>query len=174
MGVETLAVLVGSAASAGTALLGASAQQQQGKAQEAAAQRQALEERAIGQQQAAGELKKAKLAQSSLFTQAGASGSGASDPTVMQLFGDIGAQGQVNAGVATANAEQRASNITYQAALDRWKADSDARIKRFGAAGTLLSGGLKAYASPMGQKYGTGFAEDDYRTGWAPQGGWHR
>ncbi len=159
----SIGLMASTALSAGASLLGANAQEKAGKAQQAAAERQALEERAAGQSAAAGELKKAKLAQSSLFTQAGASGSGASDPTVMQLFGDIEAQGQLNSGVAMAQSQQRADNISYQAALDRWKADSDARMKRIGAVGTLLSGGLKAYGTPMGTKYGR--PDEDARTG---------
>lgn len=117
------------------------------------ADRRAKEERAAAQRVAIGEARKADLAQSRLTAAAGASGSGASDPTVMDLWSDIEREGQVNSGNATAAGEQAASGINYQADLGRWTADANARIKRSSANATLIGGLLNA-GSTIGTGYG--------------------
>ena len=70
----------------------------------------------------------------------------ASDPSVMRLFEGIEGEGMVNAGRAQASGQQRADGMDYQAALDRWTADTNARIKRAGARSTLIGGYLNAGA----------------------------
>lgn len=114
------------------------------------AEAKALEERVAGQRQAGEEIRSARLAQSRLGAVAGASGSGASDPTVMKMFEGIDKEGTKNAGYATASAEQKARSITYQAALDRWTADSNAGIKLRSSNDTILGGSLQAQAARMG------------------------
>lgn len=130
------------------------------------AERRSLEERAGAQQSAANEHRKAQILQSRLGAVAGASGSGASDPTVMNLFEGIGREGQYNADAATASGAQKAAGISYQSALDRWTADSNASIRK-SAATTTLIGNLAntagsaagSYAKTrMGAKYGGGYA----------------
>lgn len=145
-----IATVLTAATTAATTVASADAQQDAAKAQQAWADRQAMEEQAAGQRQAAQELKQAKAAQSRLMAVAGASGSGASDPGVMDLWGDIDTEGRVNAGVAQAMSQQRADGITYQASLDRWKADAQKKIANVSAIGTILGGTLGA-----GGKYGT-------------------
>lgn len=164
MGPEMMAIatVLTAATTAATTVMSADAQADAAKAQQAWADRQAMEEQAAGQRQAAQELKQAKAAQSRLMAVAGASGSGASDPTVMDLWGDIDTEGRVNAGVAQAMSQQKADGIRYQAALDRWKADSQKKIANVSAIGTILGGTMKAggeyWKTPMAAKYGTGIS----------------
>lgn len=116
------------------------------------AEAKALEERAGAQKIAAEELRTAKLTASRLGAVAGASGSSASDPTVMQLFSGIEKEGQKNAAYATATGNQRAQSISYQAALDRWTADTNAGIKRQSANDTIMGGSLSGKAQRLGGK----------------------
>lgn len=127
------------------------------------ANRRAGEERAAAQRGAMTEKRKADLAQSRLTAVAGASGSGAADPTVMDLWGDIGKEGQLNQQNTMAAGEQKASGMEFQADLGRWTADANARIKRSSAQSTLIGGllgagssmakGVGDYYSPMAGKY---------------------
>lgn len=156
-----IATVLTAATTAATTVMSASAQQDAAKSQQAWADRQADEEMAAGQRKAGQEMKQAKAAQSRLMAVAGASGSGASDAGVMDIWGDIEQEGRVNAGVSQAMAQQKADGITYQAALDRWKADSQKKIANVSAIGTILGGTLKAGGeygkSAMALKYGGGY-----------------
>lgn len=167
-GMMAISTAVTAATTAATAVMGAKASSDAAKAQQEWADRQATEEQAAGQRQAAQELKQAKAAKSRLMAVAGASGSGASDPTVMDIWGDIDTEGRVNAGVAQAMSQQKADGITYQAALDRWKADAQKKITNVSAIGTILGGGLKAGSewgkSRMAMRYGGGYG--GYGTGY--------
>lgn len=171
MGPELL--LASTLATAGSTLIGAAGQASSMRSQAAAdrqraayegewATQRANEERASGQSAAGIEMRKAQLAQSKLTTLAGASGGGAADPTVLKLMGDIETEGRVNAGMATAGAEQKAAGIEHQSAVDQWVADTNARIKNSTANTTLIGGILGAaggagqsyYKSRMGARYG--------------------
>ena len=93
---------------------------------------------------------------------AGASGSGASDPTVMNLMEGIEREGQYNARTVQSTGDQKAAGITYQSALNRWAADSEAKIKKIGAVGTLIGGagkGFGEFQTGMARRYGnTGYS----------------
>lgn len=127
------------------------------------ADRRAGEERAAAQRTALTEKRKADLAQSRLTAVAGASGSGAADPTVLDLWGDIGKEGQLNQQNVTAAGEQRASGLEFQGDLGNWTADANARIKRASAqstliggllgAGSTMAGGVNQYRTPMASNY---------------------
>lgn len=126
------------------------------------AERRALEERAGAQRSAADEKRKAEFAQSRLGAVAGASGSGVSDGGVMGLFQGIEREGSYNAAAAQAGGEQKAGGISYQAALDRWSADANSRIKKTAAVGTLIgnlgsaAGQYGEMRTRMGMKYSSG------------------
>ena len=143
--------------------------QEQAKAQQLFADRQADEEQAAGQRAAAEETRKAKFAQSRLMAVAGASGSGVSDPGVMDIWGDIEQEGRYNSAVTQTMAKQRADGINYQASLDRWKADSNAKIGKIGAIGTILGGVASAGGdfakSRMSARYSRGGNSSSYRYG---------
>ena len=77
----------------------------------------------------------------------------------MDLWGDIEKEGQYNASQVTTAGEQRAAGMNYQAALDKWGADANARIKRSGAKSTLIGGLLEAAGKGIGgmaARYGGG------------------
>lgn len=133
------------------------------------AERRALEERVAGQSAAAQELRAARLAKSRIGAVAGASGAGTDDPTVMQMMEGVDREGRTNAATVQAGADQKAGGISYQAALDRWTADANARIKRAGARNTQIGGYMsaaagmgsamaRAYPSPGRATTGTGYA----------------
>lgn len=163
----TMATVAAVTTAAGTAV-GAYGQYQSANAQADAerqraaiegqwAERRAKDERAVAQQGAAEEMRKARYAQSRLTAVAGGSGSGASDPTVMQLWGDIEGEGQLNASRAMMAGEQKATGMEYQAALDQWGAESNARIRERGASTSLMAGLLSAggqFAGGMAGRYG--------------------
>jgi len=121
------------------------------------AERRANDERATAQRAAGEEIRKAKLATSRLTALSGASGSGTDDQTVMDLYGDVMKEGSYNAAQATAAGEAKAGGIEYQAALDQWAADANARIKKRGANTSLIGGLLSAtgqLSSGMAARYG--------------------
>lgn len=162
-------MLISAIASAGATALGAVGQSQAMNAQADAdqrradieaqwADRRAKDERAAAQRGASEETRKARLAQSRLTAVAGGSGGG-QDGTVMDLWGDIEKEGQYNASQVTTAGEQRAAGMNYQAALDKWGADANARIKRSGAKSTLIGGLLEAAGKGIGgmaARYGGG------------------
>lgn len=150
----------------------ADAETSKSKVEQQWANRRALEERAAAQRTAADYERQARLAQSRLGAVAGASGSSGSDATVMQLWSGIKREGDYNAQTAVAAGEQKSSGLTYQAALDRWTADTNARIRRasadttlsagrLGAAGTMLGG-----ISSMAARYGSFGSSGTGRTGY--------
>lgn len=110
----------------------------------------ALEEKAAAQHTAAEQIRTGRLMQSRLGAVAGASGSSASDPTVMQLFSGIEKEAQKNASYDIASGNQKAQSISYQAALDRWTADTNADIKRKSAYDTIIGGRMTAQAQRLG------------------------
>lgn len=159
----SMAVIGTVVTAAGTAV-GAYGQSQAMKSQAAAdqqraniegqwAERRALEERGAAQRQAGEETRKARYAQSRLTALAG---DGASDQTVMDLWGDLDKEGRYNAEQVTTAGEQKASGMEYQASLDQWGADANARIKRRSANTTLMAGLLSAggqFAGGMSNRY---------------------
>ncbi len=160
----TMSAVVGGLAAAGTAAATmvqaktssdamnaeAEAGQQRAAIEAQWSERRALEERVTAQHAAAEEMRKGRLAQSRLGAVAGASGAGASDPTIMTLWKGIEGEATQNAAMATASGDQQAAGLNYQSSLDRWSADTNARIKRAGAKGTLIGGMLGAGAQ-LGQ-----------------------
>lgn len=136
------------------------------------ATRKANEERGAGQAAAAQKIHEQKLAQSRLTALAADSGGSATDPTVLKLMGDIEGEGKLNAGRTQAEADQKAQGMEYQAALNSWTADANARIKKSAAKTTLIGGFLGSAGqlaggisnSRMAQRYGSG-AQPSYRYG---------
>lgn len=95
----------------------------------------------------------------------GGSGAGASDPTVMDLFGDIEKEGQLNAANAMTAGEQKASGMEYQSALGEWAAQNNARIREQAGTTTLISGLLGSsgqLAGGLAKRYGGGRTAGGY------------
>ena len=87
-----------------------------------------------------------------------ASGGGAFDPSIVNLMGDIAAEGEYNAGIEMFEGESAAQDLEFGAELDRYQGEQARRAgkaaKRAGfmkAATTALKGGSSLY-----DKYGGG------------------
>jgi hypothetical protein len=114
------------------------------------AERRHNEETAAGQQAAGEKLREARYAQSKLIAQAGGSGGGASDPTIMDLWKGVEEQGQLNAGREQVSADQRAAGIKFQSDLNVWKADANASIASASAKNTKMGGVIGAIGQMVG------------------------
>ncbi len=163
--------LIGTVITAGTTMIGASAQADAMEREAADRQRRAAieaqnaevrakEETAQGQQKAGARMREARLAQSRLKAVAGASGSSSSDPSIMGLWRGIEEEGQYNADREYAAASSVAQGIKYQSDLDVWSADANARVASIGARGVRIGGvgqaigGAFSSMSSMRGKYG--------------------
>lgn len=150
--------------------LGTIAQGNQAKAQGIAAQnaanfraaqleQQAGQERAAAQRNAIEERRQARLAMSRGLAVAAASGGGALDPTVVNLLGDVQAEGDYRALMRLYQGEERARGAELGATAARYEGDSAyaagvaaQRNSRFAAVGNLVTGlGKVGY---MGYKAG--------------------
>lgn len=106
---------------------------------------------AAGQREALEQKRQANLAMSRAQAVAAASGGGAADPTVINVIGDIAAEGEYSARVADYTGRERARNTRLQAAVEDAKSDMYEKSGYVNAAGTLLSGFSKTYGG-MGSK----------------------
>jgi hypothetical protein len=157
---------------AGT-LISAAGQMQAAKQQQAAANWQALEyerqgkaERAGAQAEALEEGRRRDLALSRLQTVAAASGFSATDPTALDLSGDIAQHGTYRAQLRQFGGEDRAAGLRSQAQVTRMQGQAAATAARARAVGSIISGfgGLARYggggsaapASGGGNYYGFG------------------
>jgi len=121
-------------------------------------EQQAGQSMATGQRQSMEQLRQAKLVQSRAIALAAASGAGASDPTVVRLMGQIGAEGAYRAGVAMYQGEEQARQMRLKAAGARYEGEAalisgQARSDAYSTASTasLLSGAGTLFA-----RYGMG------------------
>ncbi len=118
--------------------------------------------RATSQRKAMGEQKRTKYVQSALQARAAASGGGALDPTIMDITGDIAAEGDYRRRAALYEGDDATRVYNNAAALKRWEGDQAVRagqIKRnsanTSAAGTLLGGFAQATAfGKWGEPFG--------------------
>jgi len=142
---ETLAFVAPYVAAAGTALQ-AVGQIQAGKAANAAAQAEAAQmtqragqERATAQRNAAEERRRERIVQSNLQARAAASGGSATDPTVLDLSGDIAEEGLYRSNLALYEGEERARNLETGASFRRFEGKQAKKAGYYGAASTALS-----------------------------------
>lgn len=147
----TMMMMAGTLVQAGGTIMQGQQAAAAGKAEQAQAEQRAKEEVAAGQRAAGEELRKKQLAQSNLVTQAGASGSGASDETVMKLWEGIEAEGDYNVKTTQATARNKSQDMQYQGALAKWRGNQARKGSYFDAAGTIMGTYLK---TPMMKKYG--------------------
>ena len=121
---------------------------------------QAGQERAAAQRQAENERRAGRLAVSKARAIAAGSGGGASDPTVMNIYSDLAAEGETNAMTALWEGEEAARGLEAQAAgaqyegaaayeASRMTSRAYKRAGYLSAAGNLLAGGSDFYS-----KYG--------------------
>jgi len=136
----------------------AQAQQQMLNSRALQADMKANEERALTQRSANEERRQAELSTSRAQALTAASGGSTLDPSIVNLMGDLAAEGDYNAGIETFQGESRARDLEFGAELDRYsgvqerKAGKAARKAGFLKAGaTVLKGGSSMYS-----KYGSG------------------
>ena len=146
----TIFTVLGTVVSAvGTIAAGAAAARQanaQAAAQEHAARiadQKAMQERAVAQRQAFEKRRDGRLATSTLIARAAASGASATDPTIVNLGGDIAGRSEYLALSDMARGEQGGRDQENRAALARWQAG----IARDEAGTAMTSGFLRAGSS---------------------------
>lgn len=106
---------------------------------------QAKSARATSQRQANEERRQGDLAISRAQAVAAAGGGGATDPTVLNIVGDIAGQSEYNALSALYEGTTAADTLEYQAKIKAMQA-RDAKIAGYiGAGSKLLSGGASLY-----------------------------
>lgn len=157
----TMAVVSGvsGAVQAAGTLMGGNAAADAGKSQQqaqyfkAAQEEQgAQESRAASQRVALDKGREARLLNSTLQANAAASGGGASDPTILNLAGNIAGRGEYDSLMAMFTSENRARGLEDAAMGSRMsgdaaKAEGEARRKAsyLSAAGTIIGAGGSAY-----------------------------
>jgi hypothetical protein len=140
--------LLGTAVSAYGTIAGANAQSAALDYQAKVARIKATQEQATAQRGALESKRKADLAQSTLQARAAASGAGASDPTVVDLAGDIGARGRYQSGLQMWQGQERGWDYTVDANAKEAQADTIRSVAPLSAFGTILGGAgsiFKAY-----------------------------
>lgn len=144
---------VATIASAGLSALGAiqagNAQNDAAKFQAAQMEQQAGQERASAQRAMIEQRRKERFAQSRLQAVAAASGAGATDPTVLDLSGDIAQEGEYRALTALFEGEERARGLQMGASAKRYEGAAAKQAGYIGAATTMLGAGSSLY-----DKYG--------------------
>jgi hypothetical protein len=155
-----IALTVASAAmqAKNTAAAGKASQQAALDHQAAQARQAAGQERAGAQRSAFDQRRQARLAESRALALGAASGAGTADPTFVNLFGDLGAEGEYRSLTALHGGEERARNLEMQADLRQFEGAQAAiaggiekRLARSKASAQLVGGLADAFT--MGAKY---------------------
>lgn len=127
------------------------------------------QEMAMAQRRAMEERRRADLVSSRALALSAASG-GATDPSVLDIIGNIEGEGAYRALTSIYEGEERARQFRTAAAARRWEGAAAENASRGNMFGTLLRGGatlLSKYGGngpPTAQPYGTASAD--------PYGGW--
>lgn len=139
-----------------SAVSGASSARAQGNAANAAAQyqarqmeQQAGQERASAQRKSIEERRRAQLASSRALALSAASGAGASDPTVIDIMGDLAGEGEYRALSAMYEGEEKARGSQMGATAKRYEGASAVAESRAKARNAILGGGMSLL-----QRYG--------------------
>lgn len=112
-------------------------------------QEKAAQEEALAGQEAAAKRREARLANSRNLAVAAAGGGSAGDPTVIQLMGDVEAEGQMNALTEMYKGLTRKADLLTQASVTRTQGRNARTASYIGAAGTLFDG----FSTAAGRRY---------------------
>lgn len=116
--------------------------------------RKANEDQAASQRQAITNSKKADTLLSRQQALAASSGAGPSDPTVLNLMGDVAGQGEYNALSALYQGNAQAATLRDQAGIDVWNAGNAIQAGKTASTAALLSG-VSGFASNVSKmKFG--------------------
>lgn len=163
-----IAFAIGSILSLVGTLSQASAMKAAGKASETIAmsqakamEQQAGQERASSQREALEARRQAKLVQSRARALAAAGGGDTSDPTVVNLLGDIDTEGELRALTALYQGEEKAKGLEYQAQVTKMGGIADYNVAKSKANAALVStaGSIISQGSSLYAKYGMGGAQ---------------
>jgi hypothetical protein len=112
-------------------------------------ERVAMAERAAAQREAEQVERRADLAQSRLQTVGAASGLSATDPTALNLEGEIASHGDLQARMTRYGGDDRATGLRGQADMARYSGKAAQTASYYRAAGTILGGigGLARYGN---------------------------
>jgi len=144
-GIETALLIGGSVLGAAGSVIGGIQAQQQADYQAKVQRRQAEEARAASQREAIRRAREARYVLSRQQAIAAASGGSATDPTVLDLMGDVAGEGEYQKAAALYEGNARGSSLEAQAALNRM-AGRQAMLGGFVNAGTTLLSGASQWA----------------------------
>lgn len=138
---------IGLIASVGGSVLSGLGQMQAGKAananakfQAAQMEQQAGQERASSQREAIAQRRQANIMRSNAQAAAAASGGGATDPTVLNITGNLAKEGEYNALSALFEGEERARGLNLQATTTRMEGKQAKKQGMIGGAATIIGG----------------------------------
>lgn len=150
---------IGMAMTAVSTIFSASAAGDEGKQKQAAAnysaaidEQNAGQRQAASQRQAAEERRRAQLVQSRALAIAGASGAGASDPTVVDIISDLSSEGTYRSMLALYQGDDEARQLRQSAATKRYGGQIAAQAGETNAVASILKGGSSLFSkySPGG------------------------
>lgn len=143
-GIGAILGVVSSLASTAVGMAGAAAQakyiEAQARAQQQQLGMQAAEERAVGTRQADAKQKEGSLLLSRQTAVAAASGAGATDPTVLELAGELRRDTNVQSRELARQGLEKAQMLEYQGEVGRKLAKAQANMTILGGIGNAISG----------------------------------
>jgi len=137
-----VAQILGAVVGAAGTIMGGNAANAAAKAQAKQYENAAAQQRAISHRDAAGERRKGDLAGSKAQALMAAGGGTATDPTAMDIAGDIAGETEYNALMALSDGETRARQLEYGGALARYDGQQAKQSSRWKAGTTLLGSGV--------------------------------
>jgi hypothetical protein len=142
------------------AMASADAMRSQGEAEKQAAyynaamkEQRAMQERAVEQRVALRKRRDTDMIQSTIQARAAASGGGASDPTVIDISGNVAQEGEYQALQSMWIGEQRGRDLENQAQLDRYVGEQKKKAAEKKADATIL-GGIGGMIGSIGKGFG--------------------
>ena len=107
-------------------------------------EQQAGQERASSQREAIAERRQSAIIQSNAQASAAASGGGATDPTVLNITGNIAKEGEYNALSALFQGEEKARGLGLQASATRMEGKQAKKQGMIGGVSTIIGGTASA------------------------------
>lgn len=144
------ASVIGTAVSAGGAIMQGNAAAKSANYQAAMARRAADEQRAQGIQQANEERRKSKIVQSNAIAALANSGGSASDVTASNIISGIAGEGSYRAAVRNYDAELQAQNLENKANLTQFEGRIARKAGQINAAAEVFKGASSLYAKYSG------------------------
>lgn len=150
--------MIGAIMSVASGVVGAMGTIAAGKAQVAAAKAErkqlaimAAEKQAVATREAQDKGREVKMLQSRSQAVAAASGAGATDPTVMELAGNIARYGNTQTRELVRQGQEEAKMLNYKGLVGVKNAQASAKVATLGAIGQVVGGFTSAF-----QNYGSG------------------